>query len=257
MTNSLLRPSPQTRCDWKSLCSRGSRLASKSGRCSSRQGRQTKPTPWTVAHSSALSIETITLSPCKTGDETANPGSRRTAALSAPGVSGESKNRPHSWRPGKPSLSRHVRGHGGRIRNSRSPSVFVATASQLCHGGLGIAHHGCANALEKLVRGRRIGRAHPSAVLAHKVKNVFASASTNANNPCWPIRRLRNFSGHAIQTRGHSLLRRFRRHCPYHRDRLPGPKRADPQGCLPQNRTKQGRHRGLSPRHQGCAAVPP
>src|ERR1017187_5144938 len=79
MTNSLLRPSPQTRCDWKSLCSRGSRPASKSGRCSSRQGRQTKPTPWTVAHSSALSIETITLSPCKIGDETANPGSRRSA----------------------------------------------------------------------------------------------------------------------------------------------------------------------------------
>ena len=50
--------------------------------------------------------------------------------------------------------------------------------------------------------------------------------------------QIANFSGHAIQTRGHSLLRRFSRHCPYHRDRLPGPKRADPQGCLPQEPRK-------------------
>src|ERR1017187_296427 len=212
MTNSLLRPSPQTRCDWKSLCSRGSRLASKSGRCSSRQGRQTKPTPWTVAHSSALSIETITLSPCKTGDETANP------VLDGP---------PRCLRR-EFLANRRTALIAGDPANLRSPAMFVATAvesgiparlqfswprpNNSAMAAWESPTIGCANALEKLVvAGFAAGAAWSCTSLGgfwHTGQERLRQCVYEREQPLLAHPQIANFSGHAIQTRGHSQIGR-------------------------------------------------
>src|ERR1017187_2597411 len=237
MTNSLLRPSPQTRCDWKSLCSRGSRLASKSGRCSSRQGRQTKPTPWTVAHSSALSIETITLSPCKTGDETANPvldgpprclrreflANRRTALIAGDPANLRSPamfvaTAVESGIPARLQFS-WPRPNNSAMAAWESPTMAVPTLLRNLSAGDGLVVH-----IPRRFWHTRSRTSSPVR-LRTRTTPVGPSADCEFLGPCDPDSRPLSAPP-------------FSRHCPYHRDRLPGPKRADPQGCLPQEPRK-------------------
>jgi hypothetical protein len=92
------------------------------------------------------------------------------------------------------SLSRDVRGAAADFATLARLYFTWRRPNRSAMAALGIAHHGHANALEKpVIAGFAAGDGlvvHIPRRFWHKVKNVFANTSTNANNACCPIREL-------------------------------------------------------------------